>query len=94
LIYADSITKHYAKYPALLAFGIDNESDDGPISYSERYLPDQGLWNLGIITNYQFYVSNDNVEWKLADDGEFSNIKNNPLWQIKKFALSMPVISS
>ena len=33
--YADSITKHYAKHPALLAFGIDNESGDGPISYSE-----------------------------------------------------------
>lgn len=51
-----------------------------------RYFPDQGLWSPGIITNYQFYVSNDNVEWKLADQGEFSNIKNNPLWQNKKFA--------
>ena len=49
-------------------------------------MPDQGLWNPGIITNYQFYVSNDNVEWKLVDEGEFSNIKNNPLWQTKKFA--------
>jgi alpha-L-fucosidase len=27
----------------------------------------------------------NNVEWKLVDQGEFSNIKNNPLWQIKKF---------
>ncbi|MBN1123946.1 MAG: alpha-L-fucosidase [Sedimentisphaerales bacterium] len=51
-----------------------------------RYFPDQGLWGPGIITNYQFYVSDDNVEWKLVDEGEFSNIKNNPLWQIKKFA--------
>jgi beta-galactosidase len=33
--FADSLSKHYAKYPALLAFGIDNESGDGPISYSE-----------------------------------------------------------
>lgn len=33
--YADSISRHYAKHPALLAFGIDNESGDGPISYSE-----------------------------------------------------------
>jgi len=33
--FADSITKHYGKHPALLAFGIDNESGDGPISYSE-----------------------------------------------------------
>ena len=35
LRYTDSITKHYANYPALLAFGIDNESGDGEISYSE-----------------------------------------------------------
>jgi len=35
LRYTDAITKRYAKHPALLAFGIDNESGDGPISYSE-----------------------------------------------------------
>lgn len=33
--FADAISKRYAKHPALLAFGIDNESGDGPISYSE-----------------------------------------------------------
>jgi alpha-L-fucosidase len=51
-----------------------------------RYLPDQDIWNPGIITSYEFYLSTDNMEWKLADAGEFSNIKNNPLWQTKKFA--------
>ncbi|HTL07228.1 MAG TPA: discoidin domain-containing protein, partial [Chitinophagaceae bacterium] len=51
-----------------------------------RYFPDQGLWGPGLITTYQFYISNDNKEWKLVDEGEFSNIKNNPLWQVKKFA--------
>lgn len=35
LRFTDSLSKHYAKHPALLAFGIDNESGDGPISYSE-----------------------------------------------------------
>ncbi|HEX3024004.1 MAG TPA: beta-galactosidase [Chitinophagaceae bacterium] len=35
LRYADSISNHYKNYPALIAFGIDNESGDGPISYSE-----------------------------------------------------------
>ena len=50
-----------------------------------RYLPDQGLWGPGIITDYRFYVSNDNKKWKLADQGEFSNIKNNPLWQTIEF---------
>jgi len=51
-----------------------------------RYFPDQGLWGPGIITNYEFYVSVDNKEWKMVDQGEFSNIKNNPLWQVKRFA--------
>jgi alpha-L-fucosidase len=51
-----------------------------------RYFPDQGLWGPGIITNYEFYISDDNVGWKLVNQGEFSNIKNTPLWQIKKFA--------
>jgi beta-galactosidase len=35
LRFADAITKQYANHPALLAFGIDNESGDGQISYSE-----------------------------------------------------------
>lgn len=35
LRFADEISKRYAGHPALLAFGIDNESGDGPISYSE-----------------------------------------------------------
>ena len=33
--YTDTLTKRYGKHPALIAFGIDNESGDGPISYSE-----------------------------------------------------------
>lgn len=35
LRYADSLSHHYANHPALLAFGIDNESGDGQISYGE-----------------------------------------------------------
>jgi len=35
LRYTDMLTKRYGKHPALLAFGIDNESGDGPISYSQ-----------------------------------------------------------
>lgn len=49
-----------------------------------KYLPGQGR-AVGIITHYQFYVSQDNKEWKLVNEGEFSNIQNNPLWQIKEF---------
>jgi len=35
LRFTDMLTKRYGKHPALLAFGIDNESGDGMISYSE-----------------------------------------------------------
>lgn len=51
-----------------------------------RYLPDQNWWASGIVTHYNFFVSVDGNEWKLADSGEFANIKNNPLWQTKIFA--------
>jgi alpha-L-fucosidase len=54
-----------------------------------KYLPDQNKWSSGIITNYRFYISVDNKEWKLVSEGEFPNIKNNPLIQIKKFAPAM-----
>ncbi len=49
------------------------------------YHPDMGLWNPGIISDYQFFVSTDSTKWKLVSEGEFSNIKNNPLWQTKTF---------
>ena len=69
------------KFPADLV--IDLGREENLIGF--RYFPDQTLWGPGIITNYQFYVSNDNKEWKLISEGEFSNIKNNPLWQTKIF---------
>ncbi|MHA4806855.1 alpha-L-fucosidase [Flavitalea flava] len=49
-----------------------------------RYLPDQDR-HAGVITNYRFFASTDGQQWQLADEGEFSNINNNPLWQVKKF---------
>ena len=61
---------------------IDLGSDQSLCGF--RYLPDQG-WSTGIISNYQFFVSPDNSTWKLVDEGEFPNINNNPIWQIKNF---------
>jgi alpha-L-fucosidase len=52
-----------------------------------RYLPEQRVWSPGIIAKYQFYVSKDSKEWKMVSEGEFANVKNNPMWQIKKFAM-------
>jgi alpha-L-fucosidase len=51
-----------------------------------NYLPDQGRWNPCIIFNYEFFVSEDGKDWgNPVSDGEFSNIKNSPIWQEKKF---------
>jgi alpha-L-fucosidase len=50
-----------------------------------KYLPSQAPWAGGYITLYKFFVSQDNKNWTLVNEGEFSNIQNNPVWQIKNF---------
>jgi alpha-L-fucosidase len=49
------------------------------------YLPQQVGHNLNLISNYEFYTSVDNLKWTLQSEGEFSNIKHNPIEQIKTF---------
>lgn len=44
------------------------------------YLPDQNRYASGIISNYKFYV-----DGKLVSNGEFSNIKANPIQQTVRF---------
>lgn len=50
-----------------------------------RYLPDPTIWDPGIITRYRFDVSENGRTWKTVSEGEFSNIKNNPVEQEKTF---------
>ncbi len=50
-----------------------------------KYYPEQNSWQPSTITHYEFYVSTDGKNWKKVSEGEFSNIKNNPLWQTKNF---------
>lgn len=69
------------KMPIDLIIDLGNEEELSGF----RYLPGQGWKKDGMITNYEFYTSMDNQQWTLADKGEFSNIRNNPLWQIKSF---------
>ena len=45
-----------------------------------RYLPPQGQGAKGIITRYSFWAMVAG-EWKRINEGEFSNIVNNPIWQ-------------
>ncbi|MBK0368283.1 alpha-L-fucosidase [Flavobacterium agrisoli] len=49
------------------------------------YTPQQVGNNLNLISNYEFYTSTDNVNWILKSQGEFSNIKHNPIQQVKTF---------
>ncbi|WP_340115145.1 alpha-L-fucosidase [Maribellus mangrovi] len=51
-----------------------------------RYLPDQERWSPGIIFTYEFYVSENGRNWgKAQSSGEFSNIRNSPVWQTRTF---------
>jgi alpha-L-fucosidase len=50
-----------------------------------KYYPDQTIWGPGMITHYEFFISSDGSHWKSVSAGEFSNIKNNPVMQIKTF---------
>ncbi len=49
------------------------------------YTPQQVGNNLNLVSNYEFYTSIDNIKWTKRSDGEFSNIKNNPIEQVKIF---------
>ena len=57
--FTDVITKQYADHPALLAFGIDNESGDGRISYSETARQRFIAW----LKNKYVTVDNLNKAW-------------------------------
>lgn len=50
-----------------------------------RYLPDQSRWPKGIIYGYAFFTSTDGKRWNQVSAGEFSNIRNHPLWQTRMF---------
>jgi len=59
LRFTDAISKRYANHPALLAFGIDNESGDGPISYSETVRQRFNIW----LKNKYSNLDNLNNAW-------------------------------
>ncbi|GGW41020.1 alpha-L-fucosidase [Arenibacter certesii] len=49
------------------------------------YMPVQGRWPVGIISEYEFLTSKDKTTWSTAATGEFANIKNNPIEQTVMF---------
>ena len=52
-----------------------------------KYAPDQHWWGSGIVDKYRLFTSMDGQHWNLADEGEFPNIKNNPILQVKTFSM-------
>jgi alpha-L-fucosidase len=49
------------------------------------YMPNQDRYPFGIITQYEFSVSNNGLTWQLAKKGEFANIVNSRLEQRESF---------
>lgn len=49
------------------------------------YFPQQTGGNLYLISKYIFFTSLDNKNWIKQAEGEFSNIKNNPIEQLVSF---------
>lgn len=49
------------------------------------YTPQQVGNNLNLISNYELYTSVDSFYWDKQSEGEFSNIKHNPIEQVKSF---------
>ncbi|MDO5608668.1 MAG: alpha-L-fucosidase [Capnocytophaga sp.] len=50
------------------------------------YLPPQDRWAYGTIKEYVFELSIDGKRWTKVAEGEFGNIKNNPVQQTVRFA--------
>jgi len=50
------------------------------------YLPSQQRYIDGTVSHYKFFVSKNGMDWgEAVSGGEFSNIKNNPILQTKRF---------
>ncbi|KAF2513657.1 hypothetical protein EYY60_05370 [Flavobacterium zhairuonense] len=64
-------------FPQSIGIDMGQEMEISSLSY----LPRQNGTG-GIVKNYQWVVSTDGISWKTVAEGEFSNIKSNPVEQI------------
>jgi alpha-L-fucosidase len=72
-----------AKLPASVIIDLGETLDISGFTY----LPTQQRYIDGTISHYKFYVSTDGKNWRNpVSEGEFSNIKNNPVLKTKLFA--------
>lgn len=71
----------FSKYPAEIIIDLGETLDMNGFSYT----PDQSR-HTGIVFRYGFLVSNDGKRWdEPVSAGEFSNIENSPVKQVKSF---------
>jgi alpha-L-fucosidase len=72
-----------AKLPAYVIIDLGETLDISGFTY----LPTQQRYIDGTISHYKFYVSTDGQNWRNpVSEGEFSNIRNNPVLKTKLFA--------
>jgi len=67
--------------PAELVININRAADLKGFTY----LPSQDKKTAGLVDQYAFFTSNDGEKWQQVAQGEFSNIKSNPIEQIVEF---------
>ncbi len=72
----------------------ENSTDEIVIDLGKEYdlkgftfmpMPGRGHSPHGTVTHYEFLVSVNNATWKHVANGEFGNIKNNPIEQVVPF---------
>ena len=75
-------TSAIARYPQQISIDMGKEQ----IIKAFIYQPRQDKKIAGMADRYVFYTSNDGQNWKKAAEGEFANIKSNPIGQIVQLA--------
>ena len=61
----------------MVTFDLGGEQEIGSL----RYLPQQGDDRKGLVTNYEIYAGMEKDAMQRVAEGEFSNIRNNPVMQ-------------
>lgn len=77
---------------AVVKFPQDISIDMGKVQVIKAftYLPRQDKKTDGTVDQYAFYTSEDGTNWVKAAEGEFANIRANPLEQVVSLARPLP----
>jgi len=74
----DENEKTMATFPQDISVDMGSE----PVIRAFTYLPRQDRRTDGIVDRYAFYISLDGKDWEKVAEGEFSNIRANPVEQV------------